>query len=105
MKPTLASRPLRAICAFVLALSALVEAQSPIVRRVEPPNWWVNFTPEVSVLLTGENLSGASVASNSKAAKVLGAEASSNGHYLFVRLKLSPSRPETVQLRLQTSSG
>ena len=78
---------------------------TPLVRKVEPPNWWTNFTPELTLLLTGENLSGAHVVSASKGVGVLGSDASSNGHYLFVRLKVSSSRPATEQLRLNTASG
>lgn len=80
-------------------------AGGPVIRKVEPPNWWTHFTPEVTLLLTGENLSGAQVASAAKGVQVVGAEASSNGHYLFVRLKVSAAHPATVQLKLNTSSG
>ena len=61
--------------------------------------------PELTLLLTGENLSGAHVVSASKGMAVVGAEPSSNGHYLFVRLKIPSSRPETAQLKLNTASG
>src|ERR1700684_3666324 len=61
----------------------------PVVHKIEPPNWWVNYTPELTLLLTGENLSGARVESATKGLTALGAEASANGHYLFVHLQLS----------------
>ena len=61
----------------------------PVVRKIDPPNWWVNYVPELTLLLTGENLSGAHVVSASKGMAVVGADPSSNGHYLFVRLKIS----------------
>jgi glycosidase len=80
-------------------------SDSPVVRKIDPPNWWVNYTPELTLLLAGENLSGAQVVSASQSVVVLGADASSNGHYLFVRLKVSSSRPETAQLELSTASG
>jgi glycosidase len=80
-------------------------AAAPLVRKVEPPNWWTKFTPELTLLLTGENLSGARVMSASKGVAVLGTDASSNGHYLFMRLKVSSSRPATAQLQLTTASG
>ncbi len=78
---------------------------SPVVRKIDPPNWWVNYVPELTLLLSGENLSGAHVVSASKGMAVVGAEPSSNGHYLFVRLKISSSRPETAHLKLNTASG
>ena len=63
----------------------------PQFTRVDPPNWWVNYTPELTLLLTGENLSGAHVESASKSVSVLGSDASANGHYLFVHLTISAS--------------
>jgi glycosidase len=92
---------------------------APIVRKVEPPNWWLNYTPEVTLLLTGENLSGARVQTKSLAATVLHSEASANGHYLFVHLRLrtttvarqkgrvkaSAPQAEKVNLQLLTAGG
>jgi glycosidase len=95
---------------FVLILAVLnvgAWAQpAPLVKNVEPPNWWVNYTPELTLLLTGENLNGARVESTTKDVTPLGAEASANGHYLFVRLQLSANLPPgTVPLRLITPAG
>jgi len=90
----------------LLMLATVADAQAPAVRKVEPPNWWVNFTPEVTLLLTGENLSGAQVESQTLNLGVRGAYASANGHYLFIRLKMNSSlAPGTVRLRLRTGSG
>jgi len=90
----------------LLMLATVADAQAPAVRKVEPPNWWVNFTPEVTLLLTGENLSGAQVESQTPNLGVRGAYASANGHYLFIRLKMNSSlAPGTVRLRLRTGSG
>lgn len=91
---------------YSLALSALAQTQAPVVHKIEPPNWWSNFTPEVSLLLTGEHLSGAQVESATPGAVVLGSQSSANGHYFFVHLKLSPDlRPGTINLRLTASGG
>src|ERR1700733_14299488 len=80
--------------------------QAPVVRRVEPPNWWVNYTPDLTLLLTGENLNGARVETSSAGASVVGADASANGHYLFVRLRLaSDVRAGNVDLRIGTVGG
>jgi glycosidase len=80
--------------------------QGPVVQKIEPPNWWVNYTPSLTLLLTGENLSGARVESPTKGLTSLGVEASANGHYLFVHLELSPDLPSgTVPLRLITAGG
>src|SRR5271157_2502500 len=99
------------ILACLLALPAWPqadarEAHAPVVRKIDPPNWWVNYTPELTLLLTGENLSGARVESPAKGLTPLSAEASANGHYLLVHLQLSSDLPSgTVTLRLITSAG
>ncbi len=83
-----------------------VESQTPTVRKIEPPNWWTNFTPELTLLLTGEYLNGTRAESTDAGVTVLGSNASANGHYLFVRLQLSPDLPAgTVDLRLLSSGG
>jgi glycosidase len=80
--------------------------RKPVVHKIEPPNWWVNYTPELTLLLTGENLSDARVECATKGLTAFGAEASANGHYLFVHLQLSSDLPpETVPLQLITSAG
>ena len=80
--------------------------QAPGVHKIDPPNWWVNYTPELTLLLTGENLNGARVESSTKGLTALGAKASANGHYLFVHLKLSSKlQSGTARLRLTTSAG
>ena len=92
------------VCLLVLATASA--AQAPVVHKIEPPNWWVNYTPEVTLLLTGENLNGAQVESQTHDLDVLGAQASSNGHYLFVRLKMNSAlAPGTARLHLRTPSG
>src|ERR1035437_2168984 len=106
MKSIFATRPLGVIAVFFLALSVLVEGQAPAVHKVDPPHWWVNYTTELTLLLTGENLNGARVESPTKRLTVLGSEVSANGHYLFVHLQLGSGLPAgTVSLRLTTSAG
>ncbi len=99
-------------------------AQAPVLTKVEPPNWWLDYTPELTLLLTGENLKGARVESKSAEATVLGSQASANGHYLFIHLRLKPQglksrtalrrktrlkdgtpKPENLNLRLVNAGG
>lgn len=90
----------------LLLLSTLALGQQPIVSKIEPPNWWVNYTPELTLLLTGENLSGAQMESQTHALDVLDTRVSANGHYLFVRLKMNSSLAAgTARLQLRTPSG
>ncbi len=93
------------LCSLLL-LSSFVAAQPPVVRKIEPPNWWVNYTPELMLLLTGENFGSARVESATQGVAVKGSNASSNGHYLFVHLRLSPKlRAGNAEIRLKTASG
>ena len=92
----------------VLLLPALSQpaskggVEAPVVRKIEPPNWWVNYTPELTLLLTGENLKGARVVTKSPEATVLGSEGSANGHYLFVHLRLRTRVPSRRRAHLKT---
>jgi neopullulanase len=101
--------PLILTCLLTLAAWPQSDAragQAPVVRKMEPPNWWVNYTPTFTLLLTGENLNGARVESSAKGLSALGAEASANGHYLFVHLQLSSNvTAGIVPLQLTTSAG
>jgi neopullulanase len=95
---------------FVLILAVLnvgAWAQSaPLVKKLEPPNWWTNFAPDLTLLVTGENLGGARVECAAKGVTVLGAEASANGHYLFIRVKLGFAlRAGKVKLQLHSAAG
>ncbi len=81
-------------------------SEAPIIRKVEPPNWWTHFTPEVTLLLTGENLGKAQVRSANRGLAVSGSQSSQNGHYLFVHLTIADTLdPGTVRLAVQTPHG
>jgi glycosidase len=80
--------PLLSLC-LLMSLAPWASAQAAVIHKIEPPNWWVDYTPEVTLLLTGENLLGARVQSNVAGTQVVASESSSNGHYLFVHLRLS----------------
>jgi neopullulanase len=102
--------PLLLLCLLALPAWAQSDAraagQAPAVRKIDPPNWWANYTPELTLLLTGENLNLVRVECSTNGVTVAGAEASGNGHYLFVHLKLSSDlQPGTVLLRVIASVG
>lgn len=105
MKTVLAPGWLRPVL-LCLLMSSFVAGQAPVIRKLDPPNWWTHFTPDLTLLLTGENLGGARVESATKGITVVGADASANGHYLFVRLKLSSAvRAGNADLRVRTAGG
>src|ERR1035437_2447886 len=100
---------LTVVCLLALQAWPQLDAragQVPVVHKIDPPNWWVNYTPELTLLLTGENLNGARLESPTQGLTALGSEASANGHYLFVHLQLHSGLPaETASLPVTTSAG
>jgi glycosidase len=79
---------------------------SPVVEKIEPPNWWTNFSPELMLLVTGRNLSHASVSSGAPGFRIIRTQASSNGSYLFIWAEVGPvAPPGPVALTIKTTSG
>ncbi len=97
---------LRYACAAALLLGfSLRCSAAPVVRKVEPPNWWVGM-PNPMLLLSGENLGGARVKTAASGVRVVRAQAEATGNYLFVWLDVDPSaKPGPVHLELQTAQG
>src|SRR4051812_48647740 len=67
--------------------------QAPTVEKIEPPNWWANYSINpVRVLVRGQNLSGANVlAPQNSGLKTSNVKISANGHYLFFDLTIAPN--------------
>src|SRR5262249_23509010 len=79
---------------------------APVVSKVEPPDWWVNLTPGLMLLLSGRGLSATRVACNLPEVVVERTEATQGGEYLFVWLKFGPQlRSGTAVCRVTTPSG
>lgn len=101
-KLTIALRML--VLCLSLSVAPWAFAQAPVIHKIEPPNWWVHYTPEVTLLLTGENLQGARVQSSVADAQVVASQPSSNGHYLFVHLRLNSGLTAgNVDLQISTA--
>jgi glycosidase len=82
------------------------DPNAPVVRKVEPPNWWVKLTPDVMVLLSGKNLLATRAECNLSDVSVSRTQSTSNGQYLFVWLKLAPRlQSGTVVCRITTAAG
>ena len=76
------------------------------VTRVEPPNWWLGFTPEVMLLLSGHDLEATNVSCNLATLRVLRTQATAGGSYLFVWLKIgTDTRPGTAVCRITAPKG
>jgi len=82
------------------------DANAPVVWKVEPPNWWVNLTPDVMLLVSGKNLRATRVDCNLQEVSVSRTQSSSNGDYLFVWLKVAPTlKRGTAVCRITTLNG
>ncbi|MGE5204051.1 MAG: alpha-amylase family glycosyl hydrolase [Chlamydiota bacterium] len=81
-------------------------AAAPQVEKMDPPNWWVGFAPEVMLLMKGHNLSGAGVTTSYSGVRVARSEASANGDYLFVWLKIAAkARAGRAAFTIRNGSG
>jgi glycosidase len=79
---------------------------SPIVTKVEPPNWWLRLTPELMVLLSGRHLEATGVTCNLPNLVVERTQATAGGNYLFVWLKFGGElRSGTAVCRISTPTG
>jgi neopullulanase len=73
---------------------------------VEPPSWWIGLTPYVMLLLSGHNLAATQVSCNLPSIVVERTEATAEGEYLFVWLKLAlGTRTGTAVCRIKTPTG
>jgi len=100
-----------AACLLLCAATSLPaqeppNANAPVIKQIEPPNWWLGLTPEVLVLLSGKNLQATHASCNLEQVLVNRTQSSSNGDYLFVWLKLMPElKSGTAVCRITTATG
>jgi glycosidase len=79
---------------------------SPVVTKVEPPNWWLRLTPELMVLVSGRHLEATGVACNLPNLVVERTQATAGGDYLFVWLKFGAElKSGTAVCRISTPTG
>ena len=83
-----------------------VPGTAPAVSKVEPPNWWTNFSPSLMVLLYGDHLNGANISVNYPGVSVDKVQTEPDGQHAFVWLKLDPAaKPGTLAIRVKTDGG
>ena len=79
---------------------------APVITKVEPPFWWTNLTPEVMLLVSGQNLEATRVACNLSSLMVERTQATAGGDYLFVWLKIGANmKSGTAVCRITTPTG
>ncbi len=72
-------------------LSGVGFSQSPLVEKVEPPNWWAGHTINpVRVMVRGKNLHHSEVSSTAPGLGVSNVRINENGTYIFFDLEISP---------------
>jgi neopullulanase len=101
-----ARRAVISTAACVCALVLWSYGQAPSVQKLDPPNWWVGFAPNVLVMARGENLGAARVETSYPGVRIVRSEASANGHYLFLWLDIaSTAVPGEVAFQITGSGG
>jgi len=82
------------------------QTAAPQITKLEPPNWWIDFVPELQLLITGENLEGATVTCSSPGVSIARSKVTDGGHYVFAWLNIAPdARPGTAALQVRTAAG
>ena len=97
-----------ALFALILLLKLLSAAfaQPPVISKVEPPNWWVGLPHDPLLLLTGENLGAARIATRYPGITVQPLNASADGHYLFARIHIAKtSAAGRADFEVRTAKG
>jgi glycosidase len=89
------AHPLRVLL-FGLVLSGSMIGQSPLITKVDPPNWWAKM-PKPMLLVKGEHLDGATFRLSDRKLHVERTVVSQNRHWAQVRLSGSPEKAETVE--------
>jgi glycosidase len=87
---------------FSLAAAAL--AQQPVIKKVDPPNWWANM-PKAMLLVEGEDLAGAQFRLSDSHLRIDRTKISANGHWAELWLAASPAKAETVTISASNQSG
>jgi neopullulanase len=73
---------------------------------MDPPNWWVGFTPNVMILAAGQNLGNATVTCDRDGVRLTHSKVTASGKYLFLRLEIAPdARAGDAAIQIVTPSG
>ena len=65
--------------------------QRPVVSKVEPPNWWTNYSSPLMVLLYGDHLAASNITTDYPGVAVDKVQTEPDGNHAFVWLKIDPS--------------
>ncbi|MGC3957733.1 MAG: alpha-amylase family glycosyl hydrolase [Verrucomicrobiota bacterium] len=90
----------------LLAAAGWGRAAEVAVTRVEPPSWWAGHTHNpVRLLLTGRQLTGATL-SSAAGLSISNVTTSASGEYVFCDVFIAPdSKPGPRELKLKAAAG
>jgi neopullulanase len=95
-----------AIAVLLSFASAALPGTAPQVNKVEPPNWWTGFRPEVMVLLYGKNLAAADISVDYPGVSVVKVQTQPDGKHAFAWMNLdSATLPGDLVIHVKTSAG
>src|SRR5437667_11576619 len=101
-----ANRFLPAIIFSMLCTCFALAQNTPIVSKVEPPNWWVgNSINPVRVLVRGQNLGGAKVEASGDGLSTGLIRVNARGTYLFADLKIEPTEKPARRTPKRSTPG
>lgn len=79
---------------------------APVITKVEPPNWWLHLTSQLTLILSGHHLESTEVSCNLPTLRVSRTQSSAKGNYLFVWLEISAgTKSGTAICRVNTPTG
>ena len=73
------------------------------IKRVEPPNWWIDMkTKDLQLLVYGKNISNYVPVINSSNVKLISTERVKNENYLFINISIDDNaKPENIEINLK----
>lgn len=81
-----------------------LNAQKITLKRIEPAFWWANMkSPELQLLVHGDNIAQAQASLNYEGVELLGSVRLDSPNYLFLNLKISPNaKPGKFNINFQS---
>ena len=82
-------------------------SQSPVIDRVEPPNWWAGMKwNRVQLMISGKNLAEAEFSCPSDQLLIEEVSPSENGNYAFVNLRIPAGlSPGSYSITVKNGAG
>jgi neopullulanase len=78
----------------------------PRITKIEPPNWWIGLTPEVMLLVSGENLEGTAVSCDAPGVRITKSKVTAGGRYIFVWASVgAEAQPGAAKFVVTGASG